>query len=196
MCVAATVSSRAQEVIVLDGLASPEGKWAPLLGNVIVIESDYAAQIVRSVADNVLTLLETFGLSTLPAGLVPTTPALGTTIPGLADARLFIDALDGETMAQYAMQVAVQVTEPWRSDTYFQDTAGIKASMTQFTDAVFEKLGPGYPATPSLPLATALAATQFIQLFLNQVGRWVVLFASIHSPFVSTTRAATRAPPP
>ena len=153
----------------LDGLSSPQGKWAPLLGNVIVVESSYAAQIVRQVADNVLTLLETFGLSTLPAGLVPTTPALGTTIPGLADARLFVDALDGETMAQYAMQVVVQATEPWRSETYFQDTAGIKASMIQFSNAVSVKLGSGYPATASLPLTTALAATQFIQLFLNQV---------------------------
>jgi len=173
------VCSPHQELIVLDGLDSPRGKWAPLLGNVVVMESSYAAQLLQQVGDTVLALLETLGTSALPG---VTVPAAGATLPGLVPLREFVDSLDAETLAQYAMQVHIQASEPFRSDMYFQDTAGVKVSMLEFTNRVAMNLGLGYPAAVSAPLANALQGTQFLQLFLNQVrclwlvacGLWLV----------------------
>ena len=63
---------------------------------------------------------------------------------------------------------------------YMQSTTALKASMVEFSNSVGAQLGVQYPYTVTAPLATSLAGTQFIRLFLDQV-REPALFACVPS---------------
>jgi len=173
-----------QEVIVIDGVDDPGGKWAPLLGNVIVLEMDYVAQLIRETLDGALATLETLQVGLLPGALAGLTGGDGTataTPDGLTDfllsARLFVDSITAQTLAENALIVNVQYTG--RSEAYQLDDVGLKEKMVEFSDSVFDDLGVNYPASPSLPLASGLAGTLFIRLFLDQIFNAVVFLLGL-----------------
>lgn len=169
-----------QELIVVDGVGDPGGKWAPILGNVVVLEMDYVAQLIREALDAALATLETLQIGVLPGALAGSGSGAGGTdglTQFLISARLFIDSISAETLAQNALLVNVQYTA--RSDAYMLDDVGLKERMVEFTNAVFDDLGDDYPAQPTLPLATALAGTLFIRLFLDQIFNAVVFLLGV-----------------
>uniref|UniRef100_A0A6T6YUC0 ABC3 transporter permease C-terminal domain-containing protein n=1 Tax=Bicosoecida sp. CB-2014 TaxID=1486930 RepID=A0A6T6YUC0_9STRA len=169
-----------EELIVVDGVDDPGGKWAPILGNVLVLEMDYAAQLIREALDAALAVLEGLQIGVLPGILGGLTGgAVGPA--GLTDflisARLFIDSIDKTMLYDNALMVNVQYTN--RAAAYQMDEAGLKKEMVTFSNAVFDDLGPLYPAAPELPLATALQGTIFIRLFLDQIFNAVVFLLGV-----------------
>ena len=78
------------------------------------------------------------------------------------------------------MTTACELVRFVRDAMYMQSTTALKASMVEFSNSVGAQLGVQYPYTVTAPLATSLAGTQFIRLFLDQV-RGPALFACVPS---------------
>lgn len=160
-----------QTVTVVEGVDAPSGKWPAFLGNVVVLEAQFVAEWLRGSAlqaiDQVLD-----ALAPLESALVPTPDAgagAGGASPldGLRTLRAAVASFNYAMMQENAFQVYVTLKN--RIDVYVTGANTIDQSVVEFSNSVIESLGHNYPVTVSAPLATALASTRFIKLFLDQV---------------------------
>lgn len=161
----------------VDEVDDPAGKWPPVLGNVLVLESSYMAQLLQEQIHAIIDLVDNFGLGSVGGtgsiiaipGLA-TLPTLGQLLlpTQLAAAREFADTFDQSVMDQYAMQVNVQFTDRLRA--YSGDSKERQVVLIEYTNSIFASLGVNYPVTPLLQLASGMVAADFIALFLTQVS--------------------------
>jgi hypothetical protein len=94
---------------------------------------------------------------------------LGSQIKQITDPiRDQVSRFNYNLMKQYALQVVVQLKD--RDSIYTQSASGLQAAMIAKTNRIGRALGPNYPVSITAPLASGLASSQFIRLFLDQVG--------------------------
>jgi len=146
------------EYTVVDAVDSPDAKWSgAVFGNVAVVESSFFARAIDGFLTQALLTVD------------PTNTSLAIVeMPLNIQIYNFLhDQLQRLTLKQVAFLDIVQLRS--RMTTYIKDSKGIDADMIKFTDAVALAIGINYPATFTLPIVTAISATIFIRLFLNQI---------------------------
>lgn len=145
------------ELIVVDEVDEPRGKWPAALGNVIVLEKRWVPRLLASLlpTNPILSdaLLRSFGV-----------PAAGNNDTAPTTAAQLVESL---RLEEYALLVSVQYAR--RFEAYVEDQKGLNRHMIRFTNLVAERLGVDYPAQFELPLLTALQGMYFVRLFLDQI---------------------------
>lgn len=155
---------------VVEGIASPDGKYQSLLGNVVILEAQHVPALIRGavsrVVDQVYNVLAPIAQSTGNGNAVA---ALASVVAALDDLRTAIPLFDYAVMKQYALQVSVMVAD--REDIYLHNGAdAIGGLMDHVADTmVTTALGTAYPVNVVSGVALALTGLQFISLFLTQI---------------------------
>lgn len=137
------------ELIVVDEVNDPDGKWPTSLGNVLILEEKWITTLFKQV----LPIHDTLSKNILQA--------FGVSIPELEE------QIDSIRLSDYALLVIVMYEK--RFEAYVLDRQGLDEKMIQFTNQVAEAIGIDYHATFSLPIAVGLQSLYFIRLFLDQI---------------------------
>ncbi len=150
---------------VLDSVVTPAGKYPALLGNVVVLEAQYVALLVRdTLQSTVASMAATLGPV---AAALPPGNAVATTLAALAASAA---SFDYGTMQGFAMQIAVMADPDTRNSMYISGSLDeLAASVTHFADGVMRQLGTTSAVSISAPLSAAMDGVLIISLFLNQI---------------------------
>jgi len=151
-----------EELIVLDAVDSPDGKWPKALGNVVLLEKSFVEKLLADQVDNTIAANQ----AALTAAGVDTATFSDVTAP-LREGR----------MSEFALQVVVQYAD--RDTGYLGDSQFVKDNMIDFTNDAFTSLGVGFNASATLPIADSLVGSQFVQLFLDQIFNSVVFLLGL-----------------
>jgi hypothetical protein len=160
------------ECSVIDAVDSPAGKWPALLGDVVVLEAKFAAQLVREAVLAALGSLQAV-LGPVAAGATGTgAGGLAAFAAGVARLRASAAGFDVVAMRQYAMTVHVMWGEAGRG--WYLKRARVEgdpAGVIGLADAVMSALGHTAPVSVAHPLADVLDGPgwKFFALFLDQV---------------------------
>eukprot|EP00003_Mantamonas_plastica_P015601 TRINITY_DN2635_c0_g2_i3.p1 TRINITY_DN2635_c0_g2~~TRINITY_DN2635_c0_g2_i3.p1 ORF type:complete len:1218 (-),score=362.13 TRINITY_DN2635_c0_g2_i3:46-3648(-) len=149
------------DLLVVDGVELPDGKWPASLGNVVVVESKY---LLDTVADGVGTNQDPVTQAALAAA-------------GFSQQQIR-QQLNAINLDEFALSVVVMNRD--RIEAYQKsDQTQLDLDMITWTNKVSEGLGVDFAFSAQLPVRTALGLTYFIRLFLDQIFSAVTVFLVI-----------------
>lgn len=138
---------------VVDSVKGNMGKYPSALGNVVILDSKF---LPRAIADHVLNIPEIRILLEML---------------GLYDRAH--ETLSNFPLHEYAFQLVGMYRNRFKA--YLKPKKELDQEMIVLTNSIVDSIGIGYPISISLPLVGALASTEFISLFLEQIFVGVVV---------------------
>jgi ABC-type antimicrobial peptide transport system permease subunit len=168
-----TVAAGLEPIISLEiagVLSEPDGKYPSALGSAMIWEQELAFRVLT---DQVLALLS--GIDTLRDNV----DSLGLdedTTSTLEDTLQPTDTFNSTAIQEtfrtlretdYTIQSLIQFRD--RLDIYVSSLKEMTTSVARYTDQASERIGPKYPATFLVPIATSLEETIFVRYFLENV---------------------------
>lgn len=146
------------EYSVVDSVYWANAKYTSALGNIMMIDSKYFTKSVQtSLYQNPFIIL-----------LFQLLPQLRTQLD---------QAFANFKIQEYALQVIG--IHKYRYDVYVKNEEPRNNDMIEFSNSIINDLGVDYPVTITLPIVTALSATTFISLFLDQIFIGVVAMIAV-----------------
>ncbi|KAJ3082245.1 hypothetical protein HK102_001840, partial [Quaeritorhiza haematococci] len=141
-----------QNFTVVDAIESPAGKYPATIGNVAVLEYKFTEILINRI------ISEVFQTSTLNLVLQTTNPEAAKSISDATS--LSID------LKKYA--ITVVVLKKNRLEMYMKPSKDRKRELIAFSNELAERISIDAPVVYTDVLGSALEATSFIQLFLNE----------------------------
>eukprot|EP00742_Colponemidia_sp_Colp-10_P003305 GILJ01003519.1.p1 GENE.GILJ01003519.1~~GILJ01003519.1.p1 ORF type:complete len:1186 (-),score=204.90 GILJ01003519.1:249-3806(-) len=137
------------------GANSAGGKWPTTLGNVVAIDSNY---IIETVQQQFRKAASSNGVATGPYAVL---------------FNSFVDSLGNMSVNDYALSVAVVANN--REQLYTDAGSSLQDGLVRMSDSISKSIGIQYPVSVTAPIASQLATTETIRLFLDNVFRAVVI---------------------
>eukprot|EP01091_Cochliopodium_minus_P014119 TRINITY_DN4729_c1_g3_i1.p1 TRINITY_DN4729_c1_g3~~TRINITY_DN4729_c1_g3_i1.p1 ORF type:complete len:1147 (+),score=296.15 TRINITY_DN4729_c1_g3_i1:490-3441(+) len=152
---------------ILGGVSSPKGKWPTSLGNVVVLEKKYIPETIRQM----LPKNTQFVNDILDVLINSTSNTNNTDQTDMINAlKLFrnMDTLVADVnMDEYAILLVIHLRDRW--DIYQMSEINIKKQLIYISNKIYNRLGLGYPGTPTTPIYGALGSILYVKMFLQQI---------------------------
>ncbi|KAJ3299821.1 hypothetical protein HK104_006755 [Borealophlyctis nickersoniae] len=161
-----------QEFSVVDAIESPYGKYPPAIGNVAVLGFEATQTLLRGTLDQMINTnpILQFAL----AGAAGSNGTGAGIASGVESASVGLRSLQ---LRDYVMSVIVLKTN--RIETYLKSQKSRNADMISFSNDVAMRVGIGAPIDYTAVISTALDATVFMQIYLQEVFFTVVVILSV-----------------
>ncbi|EGC28601.1 hypothetical protein DICPUDRAFT_159955 [Dictyostelium purpureum] len=164
-----------QDLIVMDSIESPGGKFPDTIGNVGILESSFVESMIKEKLDNVNNQLNNTNLNQLIAALEASADIInlsGVNITSYLDRfnsfkKTFNKFHKNFNINFYAMSPVIMLEN--RVKVYIGSDDEMKVGMMEFTNQVSTLLGYSYPVSFTTPLATTLKMFVYTKLSLNQI---------------------------
>ncbi|KAJ3449553.1 abc transporter permease protein yxdm [Anaeramoeba flamelloides] len=147
------------ELIVIDAVEKPRGKWPSYLGNVVMLDSKY---IFSSLINS---------LSIQLGSIVGSLEQLG-----ILDENSIENLSKDYNINEYAIMLNILLKD--RTTKYLSSGQDLTDYMLAFSNDIMDQIGIDYPGTLTLPVYQTLLGLQFMRYFLDQIFGVTLLILS------------------